>query len=90
MGVACHGVELIVTDRLLFRPVETGIWLLWEISLLGRDNFKIKKSGLNRLFGSDALSKYLHEENSPDILVDELRKMADHFDKLRQKYFLYD
>lgn len=90
MGVACYGVELIVTDRLLFRPVETGIWLLWEISLLGKDNFKIKELGLNRLFGSDALSKYLHEENSPDLLVKELRKMADHFDKLRQKYFLYD
>ncbi|MBH31742.1 MAG: hypothetical protein CMG71_07125 [Candidatus Marinimicrobia bacterium] len=90
MGVTCYGIELIITDRFLFRPVETGIWLLWEIALLGKDNFKIKESGLNRLFGSDALSKSLLGEISPDILVEELRETAGHFDKLRQKYFLYD
>ena len=89
MGEKCTGVELIVTERTLFRPVETGIWLLREISRLGQEKLKIRESGLNRLFGSDALWNCLRDRTEPSILIEHMKLMEERFRDLRQQHFLY-
>lgn len=85
----CLGIELIITNRESFLPIETGIWLLREIFLLKEKNFKINKDSLNRLFGSDRLITALNDEASIIALLGTINNEAKDFQKFSSKYHLY-
>ncbi|MDP7437176.1 MAG: DUF1343 domain-containing protein, partial [Candidatus Marinimicrobia bacterium] len=85
----CHGVEIILTNRNIFSPVIVGIQLLQTISLLYPQKLEIKEAGLNRLFGSDRLSKSLGNSDAVNQLVVEINKESGQFRKSAKKYYLY-
>jgi uncharacterized protein YhaN len=50
---------------------------------------EIKEAGLNRLFGSDRLSKSLGNSDAINQLVVEIKKESDHFRESAKQYHLY-
>ena len=85
----CNGVEIILTNRDIFSPVIVGIQLLQTISLLYPQKLEIKEAGLNRLFGSDRLSKSLGNSDAVNQLVVEIKKESGQFRESAKKYYLY-
>jgi|TARA_B100000035_G_C21019942_1_gene563584 uncharacterized protein YbbC (DUF1343 family) len=85
----CNGVEIILTNRNIFSPVTVGIQLLHSIALLYPQKLEIKEAGLNRLFGSDRLSKSLGNSDAVNQLVVEIKKESDHFRESAKQYHLY-
>ena len=85
----CNGVEIILTNRNIFSPVIVGIQLLQTISLLYPQKLEIKEAGLNRLFGSDRLSKSLGNSDAVNQLVVEIKKESGQFRESAKKYYLY-
>ena len=84
-----NGVELILTNRDIFSPVIVGIQLLLTISLLYPQKLEIKEAGLNRLFGSDRLSKSLGNSDAVNQLIVEIKKDPGQFRESAKKYYLY-
>jgi uncharacterized protein YbbC (DUF1343 family) len=62
---------------------------LQTISLLYPQKLEIKEAGLNRLFGSDRLSKSLGNSDAVNQLVVEINKESGQFRKSAKKYYLY-
>ena len=85
----CNGVEIILTNRDIFSPVIVGIQLLHTISLLYPQKLEIKEAGLNRLFGSDRLSKSLGDTDAVNQLIEEIKKESGQFRESAKKYYLY-
>ena len=85
----CNGVEIILTNRDIFSPVIVGIQLLQTISLLYPQKLEIKEAGLNRLFGSDRLSKSLGNSDAVNQLTVEIKKESGQFRESAKKYYLY-
>ena len=85
----CNGVEIIRTNRDIFSPVIVGIQLLQTISLLYPQKLKIKEAGLNRLFGSDRLSKSLGDTDAVNQLIEEIKKESGQFHEYAKQYYLY-
>ena len=85
----CNGVEIVLTNRNIFSPVIVGIQLLQTISLLYPQKLEIKEAGLNRLFGSDRLSKSLGNSDAVNQLVMEIKKESGQFRESAKKYYLY-
>ena len=85
----CNGVEIILTNRNIFSPVIVGIQLLQTISLLYPQKLEIKEAGLNRLFGSDRLSKSLGNSDAVNQLIVEIKKESGQFRESAKKYYLY-
>ena len=55
----CQGIEVWVTDRDIYRSIDTGILTLFSIYNMYPEKIKIKESGLNRLWGSNTLFEKL-------------------------------
>ena len=85
----CNGVEIILTNRNIFSPVIVGIQLLHTISLLYPQKLEIKEAGLNRLFGSDRLSKSLGNSDAVNQLIVEIKKESGQFREYAKQYYLY-
>ena len=85
----CNGVEIILTNRNIFSPVIVGIQLLQTISLLYPQKLEIKEAGLNRLFGSDRLSKSLGDTDAVNQLIAEIKNESGQFREYAKQYFLY-
>ena len=85
----CNGVEIILTNRDIFSPVIVGIHLLQTISLLYPQKLEIKEAGLNRLFGSDRLSKSLGDTDAVNQLIEEIKKESGQFREYAKQYYLY-
>ena len=58
----CHGIEIRIIDRNKYNSVKTGISVLKKINELYPDFLIIKKTRLNKLWGSDTLLKTLQEK----------------------------
>ena len=58
----CHGLEIRIIDRNKYNSVKTGISVLKKINELYPDFLIIKKTRLNKLWGSDTLLKTLQEK----------------------------
>jgi len=87
--LTCNGVEIILTNRNIFSPVILGIQLLQTISLLYPQKLEIKEAGLNRLFGSDRLSKSLGDTDAVNQLIEEIKKESGQFHEYAKQYYLY-
>lgn len=92
-GVLCQGVQAHVTDRNRFSPVETGVRMLFALKELSGEHFawlppskKENRYHIDLLAGTDALR---NPALSPEALLDEWKRDAESFTKLREKYLLY-
>ena len=55
----CHGIEIWLTDRNVYKSIDTGVLTLFSIYNMYPDKIKIRESGLNRLWGSNTLYEKL-------------------------------
>ncbi len=86
----CGGVSIQVTERSLFRPVETGLAMINAFQTLYPEKFQIRDGLMDRLLG-DSLSRAEIKNNrsASDILLKLSKNQVEEFVKLRKKYLLY-
>ncbi|MFN0156530.1 MAG: exo-beta-N-acetylmuramidase NamZ domain-containing protein [Bacteroidota bacterium] len=88
-GNECHGVEVIVVDRMEFRPMETGLSLLRVLKRLYPQSFEIKAMALRRLTGSSGALNWIQSDSS---IENEMRglvhDLAD-FQRGSRQFHLY-
>lgn len=90
-GETCNGVQLHITDRKAFRPVRTGLSLLYTVQELGSDQFTYKFSGkgtptIDLVTGDDALRM---GRFTLDQLLEGWDKEAKAFQEMSKTYYLY-
>ncbi len=83
----CGGVQIILTDRESFDPMESGLSIVRELKNLYGDQFEIDRVN-NLLFNKDVLQ---HVKSSPEkqTYTKLWKKDLDEFMKNRAKYLLY-
>lgn len=83
-GQVCEGVELHITDRRAYCPIETVLHLYRHLRTYPA--FEVNPEGMCRRFGTDLL---LHSFDIPTYLTDNTRVLAD-FQKNCRPYIIYD
>ncbi len=88
-GELCHGIKVIVTGRDSFKPVETGVTIVWAIRKLYPGEFKFIPSYFDRLAGTSSVRSMLENGATPDKIFASWQNDIRKFDILREKYLLY-
>ena len=86
----CNDVYIKVTDRNIFKPLESALYLLWEINKNNPENFKWKENVFDRLCGTPEVRLMLNEGKTPEEIISSWQKDLDKFKKIRSKYLLYN
>lgn len=81
----CYGLEVIVTDRNQLNSIDTGTMILSTLANQYPNQFEIKTSGINRLWGRQGLSSKLKSGTETFSKID-----VETFKKEAKKYHLYD
>jgi uncharacterized protein YbbC (DUF1343 family) len=87
-GVECRGVRVNVTNRAVFEPVRTGIWMLATALDLHRDKFAWRPQAIDRLAGT-ALVRQSVGEGRTGALLEHASRSLDGFLTLRSRFLLY-
>ncbi len=82
-GETCHGVELHITDRRAYRPIETMLWMLRHFK--NYPEFTLRREGLALRFGRDLLA----DDYDPAALAQKAAREALDFCENVEKYRLY-
>ena len=95
-GVACHGVQVYVTNRSIFRPVETGVHLLDQTRRANPDAFEwvspTAEPGryfIDLLAGGETLRAHLDAGRPVAELAARWAEDAKAFEVTRRGYLLY-
>ncbi len=92
----CSGVQIHVTDRDLFKPVETGIRLLSTLKELHSDEFKFNEPSYDSrrhfdlLAGTDRLRVHLEQGTPVEDIVDTWEAGTKRYLKEREQHLLYE
>ena len=90
----CHGVQVHVTDRSRFRPVDVGLHLIAMARRDHPDQFEFIKSRgryfFDLLAGTDALRLRLMKHESPTEIVQSWEAEVEKFTEQRRPHLLYD
>jgi len=86
----CNDVYIKVTDRNIFKPVESALYLLWEIKKNSPENFKWREKTFDRLCGTPKVRLMLDEGKSPGEIISSWKEDLNIFKKIRSKYLLYN
>ncbi len=87
--VACHGVEIRVTDRDRLDPVAVAVHVLHAIRGLSGGLFQWRVPGIDELYGSDRLRRDLDAGRSPQEIMAGWRPGLADFARARERYLLY-
>jgi uncharacterized protein YbbC (DUF1343 family) len=85
----CHGVEIIVLDRIRYESVTTGVMILSVLRGLYPDQIQFRESSLKRLWGSNELFNLLQEGGSVKALLEKSKTEAEAFQNFSRQYYLY-
>ncbi|MGO9481589.1 MAG: exo-beta-N-acetylmuramidase NamZ domain-containing protein [Candidatus Kryptoniota bacterium] len=88
-NIICHGVNILVTDRDEFRPVEMGINLVWAINRLYPDSLKIIKAYFDKLAGMPQVRLMLKAGKAPAKIISSWRENTRKFEISRKRFLLY-
>jgi uncharacterized protein YbbC (DUF1343 family) len=88
-GVECRGIRLTVTQRDRYRPVETGVAMLWAFRVSHPGEFQWRTASIDRLAGTPALREQLEAGRDPSDIVAGWADQIDRFRAIRSKYLLY-
>jgi len=88
-GEECRGVRLKVTDRTVFKPVRTGLWMLAAAFDLHRNTFAWRPRTIDRLAGTALVRQFVEEEQTPDTLLRHASPSLDGFLTLRSRFLLH-
>jgi uncharacterized protein YbbC (DUF1343 family) len=94
----CEGAFIHVTDKEIFKPVLTALWLLQTISRIYPNQFSWKnppyeyeyqKIPFDILAGNEWLRQMIEQQASLETIQQRMEKEIEIFNPLRQKYLLY-
>ena len=93
-GELCGGVQLHVTDRDVFEPVKTGLFLLKEVKTQSAENFEYLPSlsaKIRPMIDLNTGSDYIrtHDDFEPLKIYEKWQKESMEFSKRKEKYHLY-
>jgi uncharacterized protein YbbC (DUF1343 family) len=91
-GESCSGVQLHILDRRAFRPVKTGLSLLYTVQQISGDQFSYKANGkgipmIDLITGDNELR--LGRVTLPELL-DEWDTQAKQFQAMSKAYYIYN
>ncbi len=82
-GVTCHGVELHITDRRLYRPFETMLWMFRHFK--SYPEFTMRREGLALRLGQDILA----DDYDPAGVARKADEMLGKYCENVEKYRIY-
>jgi beta-N-acetylhexosaminidase len=85
----CEGIELTVSDRAKFKPIDFGIKLIYVYHKLYPQNFSFRESRIDKLWGNSFLRESLKNGDSPESIIRNYKKELEKFKLTRKKYLLY-
>lgn len=93
-GKLCGGVQLHVTDRDLFEPVRTGLFLLKEVRSQSGENFEYLpplSEKIRPMIDLNTGSDYIrtHEDFEPDAVYEKWQSEAAEFSQRKAAYHIY-
>jgi uncharacterized protein YbbC (DUF1343 family) len=83
------GVDVVITDRGAFQPIETAVAMMASFQKLHPAKFEAYRSGLGHMSGSDALWTALTSGGDLGALAQRYQKATQTYDAKRRKYLLY-
>lgn len=94
-GQTVHGAHLIITDPLALRPLSAQITLMTILQALYPSQGIFTRQGVeNTLFdkalGTDHIRIMIAQGAKADEILESLRPRQEEFQKMRQKYLIYD
>jgi len=87
-GQQCGGVQIVLTDRTAFDPIETGLAIVRELKGLFGDSFDVDH--VDRLLFNSAVLEKVRRSTGPTSYTPLWRKELDAFMKRRSEYLLYE
>lgn len=84
------GVDVLITDRQAFQPIDTAVAMLSTFQKLYPAKFQAYRSGLGHMSGSDALWQTLNGGSSLAALNGRYQKASEGYVHRRLQYLLYD
>jgi uncharacterized protein YbbC (DUF1343 family) len=96
--VGCGGAQVHITDRVTFRPVETGVALLQAFLRAGRERFAWREPPyeyeytlppIDILAGSGELRERLAADEDARAIASDWAPAVEAFDRVRQRFLLY-
>ena len=88
--IVCNGLRFEVMQPEALESVKAGIALLWHLSALYPNEFKIRRSGMIRLTGAEWLVEMIEQTRPLDSIYARLDQEAMRFCRDRAPYLLYD
>lgn len=97
-GENCGGVQLHVTDRGRFKPVEAALTMLLTIRSLYPTDFKWReppyeytfdRPPIDMIFGADWIRKAVDSKLPANKIMDKFRDEIANFNVVRKKYLMY-
>ncbi len=85
---ACGGVQVVLTDRNAFDPLETGLTIARELRLLFGDDFDIEK--VNNLLFHKSTVDAVKASTGPTSYTPLWKDSVSRFLETRKKYLLYE
>lgn len=81
----CHGAEIIVTDRDKYKSVKAGMEIINIIQKKYPAYFKLRTSGINRLWGNAKFSEQITSDKK-----NQFELALEQFKKTSRQYWLYE
>ena len=87
-GQRCEGCFIEVTDRTAVEPVRAGLTIAWTLRHLFGEKFEIHLVG--KLLRNDQVNRFLASTDDPGKVFELWQKPLEQFERVREKYLLYD
>jgi SSS family transporter len=84
---ACHGIELIVTDRNVLDSPELGLEIAFAIHKVSGEKFQLNR--INTLLANKSVLEGLLAGRDPQRLAEDWQEKLNDFDTRRKAYLLY-
>ncbi|MBN2206248.1 MAG: DUF1343 domain-containing protein [Candidatus Aminicenantes bacterium] len=88
-GAACGGCQIHVTDRSVYRPLETALHAIKAIRHLYPERFAFHAGYFDKIMGTDRVRTALERGDSVVSIVEGFRAGLAEFEALRKPYLLY-
>ena len=89
LGEQVNGVEIIVTDRDIFRSTEAGIFILHALKTLYPEKFEWRQTRIDGLLGTSEVREMLDAGNSPEEIIAKWKDGLEGFRQKRAEFLLY-
>lgn len=90
MGETCYGAAMQITDRDEFQPVRTGVYILFTLKWMYRDEFEFRNDRMDRLWGSDRIRRSIEAGNDPAEIIEGWQADLNEYFAMRENYLLYN